>query len=141
MDLTHADLMSSVSDELQTKYLSEVDGPRPPPYTGRLWNCVAHRPVVWLPCKIRDVVVCVIFLVDTGSPTTKLCRQALEALKLERTPAKVHVSVNGTTLDVELSDGNNILGTDFLRATQSTLICDYRSCTCEVRPLLVHGDM
>jgi len=100
-DLTHHDLIHDVSSQLGVQYLSETTGPRPSPYRGFLWNDAATcRPVVWLPCKIRGSTRCVIFLVDTGAPSTLLSRDAFEAFELDNIPLRTRVSINGTTLSV-----------------------------------------
>lgn len=144
-DLNHHDLLHDISSQLGVRYLSETTGPRPAPYTGFLWNDAATPlPMVWLPCMIRGLTRCVIFLVDTGAPSTLLCRKAFEAFAVDTVHSRARVSINGTTLSVGLSNffaDINILGADYLRLTQSVLTCDYNNLTCEIRPFAPRDSM
>ena len=139
-------LLGDISRDFGVEYLSEVSGPRQHPYSGIMWSTGTCRPVVWLPCKLSGKTRCVFFLVDTGAPATKMCRQAFEAFQSE-VPHSTNVSINGTTVRVELSDPTgiysdiNLLGADFLHATQSVLTCNYSSLTCGIHPLGQKGQM
>jgi hypothetical protein len=146
-DLNHKHLLGDISRDFGVYYLSEVTGPRQPPYSGILWSTGTCLPLVWLPCKLSGKTRCVFFLVDTGAPATKMCRQAFEAFQLENPPHSTNVSINGTTVRVERSDSTgiysdiNLLGADFLRATQSVLTCNYSSLTCGIQPSVAHNQM
>ena len=148
LDLTHHNLLHDVSSQLGVQYLSETTGPRPSPYSGFLWTAAGTcRALIWLPCKIRELTRCVVFLVDTGAPSTLLCRNALEAFELENIPALPRVSINGTPMYVTMCPSSshyrdiNILGADYLRFTQSVLTCDYNNLTCEIRPFAPRNSM
>ena len=147
-DLNHQLLLNDASELLRIQYLSATNQNRSPPYSGILWHSSTCRPLVSLPCRIRDTMLNVTFMVDTGSPVTTMCMHVFQAFGFhEHIPSKTMVSINGTPMLVELSkpksiyDDINLIGADFLRATHSFFTCDYHKMTCKIEPKHVHDDM
>ena len=79
----------------------------------------------------RRTSVTVIFLFDTGAPTTFLRRDTFEALGFkEFIPGQANVDIAGTTCRVELSHSHfenvNLLGYDFAYRIGARVILDYK---------------
>ncbi|EGF81255.1 hypothetical protein BATDEDRAFT_33105 [Batrachochytrium dendrobatidis JAM81] len=115
-----------IAEAMEVDYLGPAAFPGMFPAAGRIW-VPNHRLMVTLVCRrqtTKEASACnIIFLIDTGSPTTFLCQEAMEALigKDSHLPQSLwveiqseeailtHISPKGSHFaDV------NVLGMDFL---------------------------
>ena len=98
------------------------------PLQGILYGVRIFFPLV---VTTRRTSVTVIFLFDTGAPTTFLRRDTFEALGFkEFIPGQANVDIAGTTCRVELSHSHfenvNLLGYDFAYRIGARVILDYK---------------
>ena len=82
----------------------------------------------------KKASVNVLFLMDTGSPSTYLRQDTLEALGFsESIPSNANVKIHGTTVQVYHSRGHfenvNLLGQDYLRVAQLRALLNYAELT------------
>lgn len=96
------------------------------------------RLFVCLTVKKRDRAVNVLFLVDTGSPSSYLRRDTFEALGYtESIPKEANVELHGFPMPVSLSHAHfynvDLLGQSFFRTARARLEVDYEELWCEVR--------
>jgi len=78
----------------------------------------------------RSTSVHVIFLYDTGSPSTYLRADTLRSLGfMENTPSATNVNINGTAVNVHCARGHfenvDLLGQDFMRAARLNVSLNY----------------
>ena len=144
-DVNHRLIVGDVASRLDVKYLeppTELDIEKMTvPINGILYGS-NMRPMVNLVIysKVKKLKRNVIFLIDTGSPHLYLSANALEALGfVDNLPETFSVVFNDMTFEASLSpiissDGKvgrfkeiNIIGSDFLRASRSSLIIDYKN--------------
>jgi hypothetical protein len=124
-DIT-AERLQDIAYELEVDYLGPAAFPGTFPAMGRIWG-QNNRLKVSLVCRPRtseDVPsVNIIFLIDTGSPFTYLCQEAMEALigKDSHVPPSLYVEIHGEKVnEAHLSPKGshfvdvNVLGMDFI---------------------------
>ena len=138
-DLQESDLLEEASDLLHVKYLSEAAQPVEGgvwPVRGALYG-VCQRPLVCLPTQLRPGTPCknVIYLVDTGTPTSELSLSAFSALLgpgEAPPPRAARAVINGVHCKVQLcAPGGNhpdvpLLGADYLTLMGGVLQLNYK---------------
>lgn len=136
-DLGENDLKGDVARELSTEYLGTVDIDSTPawPVEGVVYG--RHfRVILQLTVKRRGQARSVLFLLDTGSPFTYVNPSTLYALGFKDSlPLSFQAEIHGQKMTVYCSPQTshfkdiNLLGCDFLRATQSDLRINYKTLT------------
>ena len=106
------------------EYLGHASFPGSFPVEGRIW-VPNHRLMVNLVCRCRtnpDSSRNIVFLIDTGSPATYLCQEAMESLigkdcNLSTLYVNIH-SQKAILTHISPKDGHfpnvNVLGMDFM---------------------------
>lgn len=133
-DLTHANLMSEVSELLGIKHLSSASGTVQWPVNGILYG-VCNQPLVCLPTAIRSrPPKNVIYLVDPCATITELSPHAFMALgETEAVPPAALAMINGVRRQVRLCkpEGKHpdvpVLGADAMVALGLELRINYRT--------------
>jgi hypothetical protein len=132
------DNMRTIARNLGTSYLADASSTPTYPIIGELYG-EYNRAVVNLVVSMRKRAKDVIFIVDTGSPFTYLSAATLHALGCRNIfPGTVTVEVHGRLLNVHLSPSTshfadvNVLGTDFMFATEARLLVDYGKMTVRI---------
>lgn len=131
--MSEQDLMDEASAELGCKHLAPAAGLAPWPVKGYLYGPFS-RPLVCLPCFYKDNrPINVVFLVDTGAPTTEISPHAAEAMgfrgDLVGQGLKIHI--NGALRRVKVCEPNGnhpdipILGADTMREMGLKMCVDY----------------
>ncbi|KAJ3025494.1 UNVERIFIED_CONTAM: hypothetical protein HDU68_007089 [Siphonaria sp. JEL0065] len=115
-----------IAETMEVEYLGPAAFPGIFPAVGRIKG-QNHRLMVSLVCRRQTTkqapAVNIIFLIDTGSPVTYLCHEAMEALigKDSHLPQALYVEIhNEKAIEAHLSPKGshfadvNVLGMDFL---------------------------
>ena len=137
-DLSNDDLTGQISSQLGVGYLQLADQSIVDQSIGIIYG-PGHRLMVALPVRINHQIRWVIFLVDTGSPSTFICQQAIEAFnscfrnihKLDNIVQSFSVIINGQRQLINLPPANshfteiNVLGTDFLQTNNCQVNIDF----------------
>jgi hypothetical protein len=136
-DVSAEDLRAGIAQELGVGYLQSAEPVVLSKGSVRHVSGILYgtndRVMVALPVQKTAKCIHVIFVVDTGSPFTFLCRDALTALGFEEfTPESTKVTLGGIPgIHVELSPPHlhfadvNVLGASFLRRTRAGLRIAY----------------
>ena len=139
-DVTHEILNTRIAPELGVRYLSASEAEDASfPVTGTLFG-LNRRLMVNLLVRRREShkFLNILFLVDTGSPVSYLCDEAISALigKDNALPKYINVFVQGgQVLECHLSpkDGHfhdvNVIGMDFLATHRLSIKICYRQRT------------
>lgn len=140
LDLTDQDLHQKVSQILKVEYLGLSKDEVLPTMKGIIWGSY-YRLLISLPVKRASKTLNVIFLIDTGSPSTYICAKALEAFDIKDIiPQDIKIKINGTDHVANLSPVTshfsdiNVIGTDFMRFLEAKLIADFETKICELIP-------
>jgi hypothetical protein len=128
-DINEADF-SRIGEEFEVSRLSAADTVGTFPVTGIVYGS-SHRTFVPLVVKKRNILVHLLFLVDTGSPNTYLREDSLTALgHTESIPSGTLVEINGVGLTVFPSRGHfanvDLLGQDFFTSFGAMLSINYK---------------
>lgn len=124
------DLHEDISDRLNVKYLEIAESDNVKEAPGIVYG-PHNRVFVATVIKRGDRLRHVHFLVDTGSPFTYICNEALQSLGIEVLDPKnpVRVRINGMPTTALQSHGHfadlNLLGTDFLMTFGCVLTADF----------------
>ncbi len=131
-DVHSKDLHEDISDKLNVKYLEIAESDDVKEAAGIVYG--PHNQVfVATVIKRGDRLRHVHFLVDTGSPFTYICNEALQSLGVEVLDPKspVRVRINGMPTTAMQSHGHfadlNLLGTDFLMTFGCVLTADFEN--------------
>ena len=124
-DLATSDL-NDIARTMEVDYLGPTSLPGTFPAIGCIWGR-NRRLMVPLVCRLRTnkhaPSVIIIFLIDTGSPVTYICQEAMEAMleKDSYLPKVLYVKIqSGRSIQCHLSPKDhhfanvNVLGMDFL---------------------------
>lgn len=131
-DVHSNDLHHVISDRLYTSYLGNAEEGNFVEAAGIVWGS-HNRVFVATVVKRKDMMKHVHFLVDTGSPYTFMCEEALKSLHaLPVDPVStVRVHINGHAVLVHQSPKDkhfndiNVLGTDFMKTYNCILNVDF----------------
>jgi hypothetical protein len=122
---------SRIGEEPGISRLSAVNSVGSFPLIGIIYG-TSNKVFVACIVKKRDIIVQVIFLIDTGSPNTYLREDSLAALgHSDAIPSDTLVMINGVGLTVFPSRGHfsnvDLLGQDFFTSAASVLTIDYKT--------------
>lgn len=137
LDISAEDLRADIAQELGVEYLLPAEPillnkGETRTVSGTIYGS-NNRVMIALPVQKLNKCVHVIFLIDTGSPYTYLCNDALRALgHNEHVPKSTRATLGGIPgFHVELSPPTmhfadvNVLGASFLSRTEAKLVVDY----------------
>ncbi len=138
-DVHSNELHHEISDMLGTRYLEEAGEENSGIANGIVWG-PHNRIFVATVVKIGDKMRHVHFLVDTGSPFTYMCDEAIQSFN--RTVSNPHnpfsVHINGHPVLVLQSPEDrhfkdiNILGTDYMKTFKCVLNVDFGADTAKL---------
>ena len=123
---------------------SDSDTP-PQTINGVMWG-PSLRAFIPLVVSKRGVSVTVLFLFDTGSPSTYLCEDTLSKIGFtENIPRSTKVDLHGTTMDVYKSHGHfaniDLLGQDFMRKSNGFIQLNYQKELVHLSFEKIHSDI
>ncbi|CAG8556999.1 16916_t:CDS:1, partial [Gigaspora rosea] len=131
-DVDSKDLHEAISKMLKIKYLSYSPDKEFKEVNGIIFG--KHRRIfVSLPVTIKRKTKNVHFLVDTSSPTTYICEEALDSFKTILNTSYHSVQTNNKATGAHLPPVNshftdmNILGMDYLHVYQAKLIIEFEN--------------
>ena len=112
-----------------TRHASFTTSNLPQTVRGVMWG-PSLRAFIPLVITKRGVSIIVLFLFDTGSPSTYLREDTLSKIGFaENTPRSTKVDLHGTTMDIYKSHGHfenvDLLGQDFMRKSNCILQLNY----------------
>ncbi|KAJ2994659.1 hypothetical protein HDV02_001398 [Globomyces sp. JEL0801] len=128
-------VMESIAFDMELEYLGIASFPGSFPVEGGIWTS-NHRLMVNLVCQTKSDCPSrnIIFVVNTGSPYTYLCQEAMESLvgKDCKLPQTLYVKIHtGQVIQTYISpkDSNfanvNVLGMDFLYKNKLNLVINW----------------
>ena len=134
-DITDSNL-ASIGNELEIRRLSTAEYIPQPQVRGIMFGscCRIFLPLI---VKKRSIAINVLFLYDTGSPSTYLREDTLRALGFaETTPTETNVELHGQTMTVYLSRGHfenvDLLGQDFMTRARGVVSINFMDMTCSL---------
>lgn len=140
-DITSDDVKGEVSKILGVVYLEETKQKEETleEMTGIVWG-LNWRVFVSMPVQIAKKRKDVIFIVDTGSPATFLCQEAIKKLGCELSPKVNYINcrINGEKIIAYESpigshfDNLNVLGANYFVSTVGKLLVDYETMTAKI---------
>ena len=137
LDISSKDLHSKISEKLNIQYLHEFIGNVPSKFSGIVYgpNRRVFFPIV---VEVRKQKRMVIFLLDTGSPSTYICQEVWDSFKMDTSRERMTAKLNDRNQIVFLPPLNchfsdmSILGTDYMDANNCVLRIDFSRSSAEL---------